>query len=100
LGGSASVRVMADIVESAVRLAEELLSARVDTVRRLAAASKAEEEAVQVRAAAWAAALRAGWSEAELSRMKFSAPVRRGPGRPRRVKPVPAEEPGGLSAVS
>jgi hypothetical protein len=103
-----------DVVEAAARLAEELLAARVDVVRTLARATVAEEEASRAlevasraRAAAWAAAVKAGWAEADLGRLKFSQPARRGPGRPRRQRPaeappteVPAEGSGGLSAVS
>jgi hypothetical protein len=107
--------VMAEnVVEMAARLAQELLAARVDVVRELARATVAEEEArralevaSRVRATAWAAAVRAGWAEADLGRLKFSPPARRGPGRPRRQRPadpVPAvvsgEGSGGLSAVS
>jgi hypothetical protein len=103
-----------NVVEAAARLAEELLAARVDVVRALARAAVAEEEArralevaSRVRAAAWAAAVKAGWAEADLGRLKFAPPARRGPGRPRRQRPaeappaeVPEGGPGGLSAVS
>jgi hypothetical protein len=72
-----------------------------------AAARLALEVASRARAAAWAAAVRAGWAEADLGRLKFSQPARRGPGRPRRQRPaeappteVPEGGPGGLSAVS
>lgn len=102
--------MMENVVETAARLAQELLEARVDVVRELARATVAEEEAqralevvARARAQAWAAAVRAGWAEADLARLKFSPPVRRGPGRPRRQRPAegpPVTEPGGLSAVS
>jgi hypothetical protein len=91
-----------------------LLAARVDVVRTLARATVAEEEAsralevaARARAAAWAAAVKAGWAEADLVRLKFAPPTRRGPGRPRRQRPaegasaeVSGEGSGGLSAVS
>jgi hypothetical protein len=103
-----------NVVEMAARLAQELLAARVDVVRELARVTVAEEEArralevaSRVRAVAWAAAVRGGWAEADLVRLKFVAPARRGPGRPRRQRPaegppavVSGEGSGGLSAVS
>jgi hypothetical protein len=99
-----------DVVEMAARLAQELLAARVDVVRALAVAVQREAEAREAlevasraREVAWRAAVKAGWDEADLVRLKFAAPARRGPGRPRRQRPAegpPVTEPGGLSAVS
>lgn len=74
--------------------ARALLDARMDTIRALAAtrqkcADKRAELAVADRedAAAFAAAVRAGWSAEELKKVGFDDPGRRLPGRPPRARP-------------
>ena len=47
-------------------------------------AAAAADEAERADAAAWAKALKNGWSEADLREVGFDAPSRRSPGRPRR----------------
>ena len=47
-------------------------------------AAAAADEADRADAAAWATALKNGWTEADLREVGFDAPARRSPGRPRR----------------
>jgi len=58
----------------------ELATARQARNDALAAA----EEAERADAAAWATALKQGWTEADLREVGYDAPARRAPGRPRR----------------
>ena len=50
-------------------------------------AREALGEAEANHAAVYAAATRAGWSDAELKKMGLTTPNRRAPGRPRRTRP-------------
>lgn len=77
-------------VAAAETAARKVLDSRIAAVRTLAETRAALTRARQVLAdaekadtATWAATLRAGWSDAELRRVGFEAPTRRGPGRPR-----------------
>jgi hypothetical protein len=73
-------------VESAVRLARELVEAKLEAVRVLARAVEAERVAAEATAAALKAARDVGWSDVELVRMRLTpAGVRRGRGPRRRV---------------
>jgi len=81
--------------DTAERAARELLDARVTAVRELAArradltrARDALTAAERADAAAWSAAERAGWTEADLRRVGFEPPTTRAPGRPRRARPT------------
>jgi hypothetical protein len=76
--------------DEAVARARQLLDPRFDSIRALAdrratlaSARRALEEAEAADAQAYAAATRAGWSEADLKAVGFDAPTRRAPGRPR-----------------
>jgi hypothetical protein len=73
--------------------ARELLDTRITAVRELAKAQVAVDHARAALGAAeanhatvYAAATRAGWSDAELKRMGLATPKRRAPGRPRRPR--------------
>jgi hypothetical protein len=77
-------------VETAARA---LLDSRIQAVRELATTrqtrnDKREELAAAERAdtAAYAAALRAGWTTDELRKVGLDEPERRAPGRPRRPR--------------
>jgi hypothetical protein len=73
-------------VESVVRLARELVEAKLEAVRVLARAVEAERLAAEATAAALKAARDVGWSDPELVRMKVAPTgVRRGRGPRRRV---------------
>jgi hypothetical protein len=73
-------------VESAVRLARELVEAKLEAVRVLARAVEAERAAGVATAAALKGARDVGWSDVELVRMKVApVGVRRGRGARRRV---------------
>jgi hypothetical protein len=73
-------------VEAAVRLARELQEAKVEAVRVLARAVEAERVAAEATAVALKAARSAGWSDAELVRIRLTpVGVRRGRGPRRRV---------------
>jgi hypothetical protein len=73
-------------VEAAVRLARELVEAKLEAVRVLARAVEAERVASAATAAALKAARDVGWSDVELVRMKVApVGVRRGRGARRRV---------------
>jgi hypothetical protein len=73
-------------VESAVRLARELVEAKLEAVRVLARAVAAERVAAEATAAALKGARDVGWSDVELVRMKVApVGVRRGRGSRRRV---------------
>lgn len=61
----------------------ELALARQAKVDAAAAADAAD----RADAAAWATALKHGWTEADLREVGFDAPTRRTPGRPRRATP-------------
>ena len=85
-------------VQSAEHAARRLLDARRDekivSVRELALARQAKVDAAaaadaadRADAAAWATALKHGWTEADLREVGFDAPTRRTPGRPRRMSP-------------
>lgn len=70
--------------------ARKVLDHRVAAVRTLAetraalnCARQALAEAEKADTATWAATLRAGWIDADLRRVGFDPPTRRGPGRPR-----------------
>lgn len=82
-------------VQSAEQAARRLLDARRDekimSIRALATARQAKndtlaaaEQAERADTAAWATALKQGWSEADLREVGYDAPTRRTPGRPRR----------------
>jgi len=77
--------------------ARALLEDRIVAVRTLATArqhqldthARVREEldsADRADAAAYAAALRAGWTDDELKNVGFDAPTRKTPGRPRRTR--------------
>jgi len=77
-------------VAAAEAAARRVLDSRVTAVRALAEtraaltrARAALTEAEKADTATWAATLRAGWSDADLRRVGFEPPTRRGPGRPR-----------------
>jgi hypothetical protein len=73
-------------VEAAVRLARELVEAKLEAVRVLARAVAEERLASDAAQAALKAARDVGWSDADLVRMKLTpAGVRRGRGPRRRV---------------
>lgn len=69
-------------VEAVVQIAQ----AHQNKLDADAAATAAERE----HAAAWAAGLREGWTEAELRGMDLVPPGRKGPGRPARKRPTRA----------
>jgi hypothetical protein len=77
--------------DEAVERARQLLDPRFGSIRQLAdrraaltEARRVIDEAEVADAQAYAEALRAGWSEADLKAVGFDAPERRLPGRPRR----------------
>lgn len=77
--------------DEAVERARQLLDPRFGSIRTLADrraaladARRVIDEAEVADAQAYAEALRAGWSEADLKAVGFDAPERRLPGRPRR----------------
>jgi hypothetical protein len=77
--------------EAVRRAAKAIFDKRVDAVVRIAEAhadmlAKQQEAAAAERehAATWAAALREGWTEAELKGMDLIPPGRKPPGRPAR----------------
>jgi len=77
--------------DEAVERARQLLDPRFGSIRSLADrraaladARRLIDEAEVADAQAYAEALRAGWSEADLKAVGFDAPERRLPGRPRR----------------
>jgi len=77
-------------VAAAEAAARKVLDSRIAAVRTLAEtraaltrARAALTEAEKADTATWAATLRAGWSDADLRRVGFEPPTRRGPGRPR-----------------
>ena len=77
--------------DEAVERARQLLDPRFGSIRSLADrraaladARRVIDEAEVADAQAYAEALRAGWSEADLKAVGFDAPERRLPGRPRR----------------
>lgn len=79
--------------DEAVERARQLLDPRFGSIRNLADRRAALTEARRVLndaevadAQAYAEALRAGWSEADLKAVGFDAPERRLPGRPRRAR--------------
>ncbi len=82
---------MADIdPDTAEKTARQLLDTRITAVRELAArradlthARDAVTAAERADTAAWANAEKAGWTEADLRQVGFTAPSRRPPGRPR-----------------
>lgn len=97
-------------IGAAERAARELLDGRIAAVRELATTRQREidqqaalEDAQRAHAAAYQAALRAGWTTDELRRLDFPAPSRKAPGRPRRARraspPVPANTADGGSPV-
>lgn len=74
----------------AEKRARALLDTRIDAIRDLAAtraelatAREAVERAETTDTRAYTAALKAGWTEAELKTVGFDVPTRRAPGRPR-----------------
>ncbi|MFC6853905.1 hypothetical protein [Aquipuribacter hungaricus] len=82
-----SARLDTDRIEVAARA---LLDDKITAVRGLAAARQAREDAraglaaaERHDAAAYTAALRAGWTTDELKRVGLDAPTSRAPGRPR-----------------
>lgn len=73
--------------------ARALLDDKVTAVRTLAEARQKREDAKSALtdaergdAAAYAAALKAGWTADELKRVGLDAPTRRAPGRPRNTR--------------
>ena len=77
--------------DTAEKTARTLLDARITAVRELAArradltrARDAVTAAERADTAAWSAAEKAGWTEADLRQVGFTAPGRRTPGRPRK----------------
>ena len=75
--------------DEALDRARRLLDPRLEPIRQLAAARAARNEARKVAekaettdARAYAAAVKAGWTEAELRSVGFDAPSKRLPGRP------------------
>jgi hypothetical protein len=73
--------------------ARQLLDARISAVRDLATAQVAVDHARDAlgvaettHATVYAAAMRAGWSAAELKQIGLTAPTRCAPGRPRRPR--------------
>ncbi|SDY98361.1 hypothetical protein SAMN05661080_05197 [Modestobacter sp. DSM 44400] len=83
--------------DKAVERARRLLDPRFDSIRTLADcraaltdARRALEQAETADAQAYAAATRAGWSQADLKAVGFDAPTRRLPGRPRTSRPASA----------
>jgi len=77
-------------VAAAETAARKVLDSRIAAGRALAEtraalgrARAALADAEKTDTATWAATLRAGWSDAELRRVGFEPPTRRGPGRPR-----------------
>lgn len=77
-------------VAAAETAGRKVLDSRIAAIRALAEtraaltrARAALTEAEKADTAIWAATLRAGWSDAELRRVGFEPPTRRGPGRPR-----------------
>ena len=82
--------------DEAVERARQLLDPRFGAIRSLAdrraalaEARRVIDEAEVADAQAYAEALRAGWSEADLKAVGFDAPERRLPGRPRRNRKQP-----------
>lgn len=87
-------QVNTDAVKAA---AKAIFDKRVEAVVQIAQAhqNKLDADAAAVaaereHAAAWAAGLREGWTEAELKGMDLVAPGRKGPGRPARKRPARA----------
>jgi hypothetical protein len=85
-------------VAAAEAAARKVLDSRVSAVRTLAEtraaltrARLALVEAEKADTATWAATLRAGWTDADLRRVGFEPPTRRGPGRPRTAAVTPDE---------
>jgi len=78
-------------IDEAVSRARDLLDPRLAPIRELAAARaarnnarRAADDAETTDAQAYAAAVRAGWTDAELRAVGFDAPTKRTPGRPRK----------------
>lgn len=59
-----------------------------ETRARLAEIDALRADAEREDAAAYAAAIRANWTEGELRQVGITAPARQAPGRPRKAKPV------------
>jgi len=79
-----------ELTAAAETAARKVLDTRIAAIRTLAEtranltrARTALADAEKTDTATWAATLRAGWSDAELRRVGFEPPTRRGPGRPR-----------------
>jgi hypothetical protein len=84
-------QVNTDAVKAA---AKAIFDKRVDAVVQIAQAHQnkldadaAAADAERTHAAAWAAGLREGWTEAELKGMDLVPPGRKAPGRPPRKRP-------------